>query len=92
MHGIVLTQKPDDWQIFQQVEGKAGVCIKGKYKVIKDAIDVGVVSVHPIVRVVREDDNYMIIPWHEVETEERFLSMRENLKQLYIFLKVGYTE
>lgn len=71
MHGIVLTQKPDDWQIFQQVEGKAGVCIKGKYKVIKDAIDVGVVSVHPIVRVVREDDNYMIIPWHEVETEEK---------------------
>lgn len=71
MHGIVLTERPDDWQILQQTDGKATVLLKGKFKVIQAAINVGVASANPIVRVVREDDNFMVIPWHEARTVHR---------------------
>ncbi len=71
MHGIVLTQRPEDWEIIQQVEGKATIHLAGRFKVIEDAIEVGVASANPIVRVVREDDNYTIIPWHVVDKINR---------------------
>ncbi|MCR5717364.1 MAG: sialate O-acetylesterase [Lachnospiraceae bacterium] len=65
MHGIELTKRPADWEILQQENGSATVTLEGKFQVIKDAIDVGVASARPIIRVVREDDNFTIIPWHE---------------------------
>ena len=71
MHGIVLTQRPDDWEIIQQQEGIAKVRLAGNFKVIQDAIDVGVASAIPVIRVVREDDNFMVIPWHEAAVINR---------------------
>ncbi|MFR6333986.1 MAG: hypothetical protein ACLUOI_37845 [Eisenbergiella sp.] len=63
MHGITLTSGPSDWEIIQQEKGKATVELAGTYKVHPAAIEVGVASATPVVRVMREDDNTTVIPW-----------------------------
>ncbi len=63
MHGIILTQAPEDWEILQQKDGFAEVVLKGKFNVHPAAIKVGVESALPVVRVMREEDNMTVIPW-----------------------------
>lgn len=63
MHGITLTSGPMDWEILQQEKGYAEVTLKGTYNVHPAAIDVGVESALPVVRVMREEDNMTVIPW-----------------------------
>lgn len=67
MHGITLIKRPSDWEILQQENGAAQVTLEGTYQVHPAAIQVGVESVRPIVRVMREDDNTCVIPWTEME-------------------------
>ena len=61
MPGITLTSGPSDWEIIQQEKGKATVELAGTYTVHPAAIDVGVASAPPVVRVMREDDNTCLL-------------------------------
>lgn len=63
MHGITLTSAPADWEILQQKDGFAKVTIEGSYQVHPAAIEVGVASATPVVRVMQEEDNMTVIPW-----------------------------
>lgn len=74
MHGITLTKRPSDWEILQQENGTAQVTLEGTYQVHPAAIQVGVESVRPVVRVMREEDNTCVIPWTEMahKTGENF--------------------
>lgn len=71
MHGITVTSKPEDWEILQQKEGSATVTIAGTYQVHPAAIEVGVESAIPMVRVMREADNMTVIPWTEAKHIEK---------------------
>lgn len=63
MHGITLTSAPADWEIFQQEKGSAVIHLEGSYQVHPAAIQAGVKSAVPVVRVVEEEDNRILIPW-----------------------------
>ncbi|MGI6107020.1 MAG: sialate O-acetylesterase [Lachnospiraceae bacterium] len=63
MHGITLTEAPADWEILQQESGSAKAVLAGHFQVHPAAIEVGVACVRPIYRVVREDDNFPVVPW-----------------------------
>ncbi|MDO4284681.1 MAG: sialate O-acetylesterase [Eubacteriales bacterium] len=63
MHGITLTKRPVDWEVVQQENGTARIRLEGSYRVHPAAIEVGVVSAVPIVRVMREEDNMTVLPW-----------------------------
>ncbi len=63
MHGVFITEGPLDWQIFQQDEGKACVTLSGTFNAPQAAIDIGVESAVPIIRVMSEQDNSQILPW-----------------------------
>lgn len=63
MHGITLLKAPTDWEIFQQENGYAKVRLEGSYVVHPSALNVGVELALPIIRVVREEDNSVVIPW-----------------------------
>lgn len=66
MHGITITKGPADWEIIQQQNGSANITLEGSYYVHPAAIEVGVESVRPIVRLMQEDDNTCVIPWTEM--------------------------
>lgn len=70
MHGITLTKSPTDWEIIQHEDGYAKIKLEGSYQVHKAAIEVGVESAIPIVRVVQEEDNSVVIPWTIADTIE----------------------
>lgn len=75
MHGITLNSAPADWEILQQENGYAQVTLTGTYQVHPAAIEVGVLSTLPVVRVMREEDNMAVIPWTRagrIVTEEGF--------------------
>ena len=67
MHGITLTNRPADWEIIQQENGFGSASLEGVYQVHPAAIQVGVESVRPVVRVMNEEDNSCVIPWTEME-------------------------
>jgi sialate O-acetylesterase len=72
MHGITLTKAPEDWEILQQEDGYARVSLEGYYIIHPAALEVGVESALPIIRVVNEKDNSVVIPWTQGEiTEEK---------------------
>lgn len=62
-HGVTITKSPMDWEIVQQINGFAKIQIEGTYEVHKAALEVGVESALPVVRVVKEEDNCVIVPW-----------------------------
>ena len=66
MHGIALCSGPSDWEILQQKNGSAEVTLKGSYNVHPAALKVGVESVRPMYRIMREDDNSCVCPWTEM--------------------------
>lgn len=68
MHGITLTSAPADWEILQQEDGSARVHLEGKYHVHPAAIQVGVATATPVVRIMREEDNSTVIPWTPAQT------------------------
>lgn len=74
MHGITLTYAPLDWEIIQQENGTGRVKLAGKFNVHPAAIEVGVESATPMVRVMREEDNMAVISWTVADHIER----REN--------------
>lgn len=63
MHGITLTKAPMDWEILQQENGYADIELQGSYQVHEAALKVGVESAIPVVRIVQEENNKVIIPW-----------------------------
>ncbi len=67
MHGITLTSAPMDWEILQQEGGSARIHLAGSYHVHPAAIQVGVATAIPVVRVMREEDNGTVIPWTSAE-------------------------
>ena len=67
LHGITLTERPADWSVLQQEDGRAKVTISGTFRVHPAAIAVGVESAVPCYRVMREDDNMAVIPWTPIQ-------------------------
>ena len=63
MHGITLKKAPMDWEILQQENGSAGIRLEGSFQVHPAAIQVGVLTATPVVRVMREEDNKTVVPW-----------------------------
>ncbi|MBQ8554543.1 MAG: hypothetical protein IJ438_01595 [Clostridia bacterium] len=61
--GVRITQGPSDWQVLQRRNGCAQVYLKGDWQLEKGAIKAGVRSVTPVVRVVNEMDQSLLIPW-----------------------------
>lgn len=66
-YGSSITEGPSDWEILQQKDGYSEVIIKGKYKVHPNLSKEEVLYAFPILRVVREEDNYAVIPWKKAE-------------------------
>ncbi len=71
MHGITLTKAPSDWEILQQEDGSARAVLAGHFQVHPAAIQVGVAKVRPIYRIVREEDNYAVVPWTPLKANIR---------------------
>lgn len=76
MFGMIIKQAPADWEILQQENGSAVVHLSGSYSVPQAALNVGVGYAVPVVRLVRETDNFQIIPWtpaeYTLEDKERY--------------------
>ncbi len=69
MHGVTITQGPEDWEVIQQENGFASVHVEGVYQVHEAALEVGVEKAIPRIRVLRESDNFAIIPWRDMTYE-----------------------
>ena len=65
MHGVFITDGVTDWQIVQHTNGYANLSFSGTWQVPKAAVEIGVKSAVPLIRVVHQDDNSQIIPWTE---------------------------
>jgi len=63
MHGVFIENGVMDWQIVQHDHGAAILNFSGTYIIPVAAIDVGVKTASPMIRVMREDDNSQLIPW-----------------------------
>lgn len=63
IHGLTITEGPEDWQILQHQGGSATVRLKGTWQLHPEAIEIGVAEAHPMARVLGEDDGYPVIPW-----------------------------
>ena len=68
MHGLLMETGPVDWQVLQQENGAATVKLAGSWNAPQAALEIGVASVRPVIRVVEEASNYQIIPWVEVQS------------------------
>lgn len=64
-HGVFIEKGLSDWQIIQHRNGQAVVDFEGTWRVIKDAVKIGVKDAQPLIRVMSEEDNSQIIPWQE---------------------------
>lgn len=62
-YGVRITQGPSDWQVLQRRESRAQVQLKGDWQLEKGAIIAGVRSATPVIRVVHELDQSLLIPW-----------------------------
>lgn len=67
MHGVWIEEGIEDWQILQREQGAAVVCFKGKYRAPEAAIEMGVKTAVPKIRVMSEEDNHSVIGWTECE-------------------------
>lgn len=70
MHGITLTSGPADWEIIQQKDGYGEAVLTGSFQVHHAALEVGVASALPVVRVMSETDNMTVIPWTKADWVE----------------------
>ncbi len=50
IHGLTITEGPQDWQVLQQQNGSATVRMRGVWQVHPDAIEIGVAEAHPMRR------------------------------------------
>lgn len=62
-YGVRITQGVSDWQVFQRHDGRATIRLEGDYQLEKGAIKAGVRSATPIIRVLNELDQTLILPW-----------------------------
>lgn len=60
--GALIENGPMDWQIIQQVNGKADISLGGRWMPVEEHIESKV-----FVRVVREDNSATVIPWRMCE-------------------------
>ena len=67
MFGVIIENGIKDWQIIQHENGYGNINLNGNYQVPQAALNVGVKSATPIIRVLSEDDNSQIIPWSKVD-------------------------
>ncbi len=67
-HGVFIEKGISDWQIVQHTDHKATLDFQGSWRVIKDAVKIGIKDAKPQIRVVSEEDNSQIIPWQDVTT------------------------
>lgn len=62
-YGVRITQGVSDWQVFQRRDGRATIRLQGDYQLEKGAIKAGVRSATPVIRVLNEQDQTLILPW-----------------------------
>ena len=62
-YGVRITQGLSDWQVLQRRDGKAQVHLQGEWQLEKGAIKAGVRSATPVIRVLMEQDQSLILPW-----------------------------
>lgn len=66
-HGMIIDEGPQDWQVLQHTNGSATLPLAGTWSFLQAAIDVGIQSTQPMVRVMSEEDNYPVIPWQHAD-------------------------
>lgn len=64
-HGAFITKGMSDWQILQHHNGVATAHFEGTWRVIKDAVKIGIKAVKPLIRIISELDNTQITTWQE---------------------------
>jgi sialate O-acetylesterase len=69
-YGVFLENGPQDWQIFQQENGKCGVPLSGAWRIRPEERTASSGEPCVMARVLREDDNQPVIPWTPAETRE----------------------
>ncbi len=67
MHGVFIEKGPEDWQILQQSGGWAECVLSGAWVLPQAAAEQGVAEVRPVIRVLREDDSFPVIPWRRTD-------------------------
>lgn len=66
-HGVFIEKGLDDWQIVQHKNKKADITFEGSWRIIKDAVKIGIKDAMPLIRVVSEEDNAQIISWQAAD-------------------------
>ncbi|MEG0767632.1 MAG: sialate O-acetylesterase, partial [Clostridia bacterium] len=62
-YGVQISSGLSDWQVLQRHEGVARVVLAGRWRLEAGAVRAGVQSVTPVLRVVSEQDQSLILPW-----------------------------
>lgn len=62
-YGVKITNGLADWQVLQRRDGCAQVHLQGEWQLEKGAIEAGVRSATPVVRVLMEQDQSLVLPW-----------------------------
>lgn len=62
-YGVKITKGLSDWQVLQRRNGQAAVTLQGEWQLEPGAIRAGVKSATPVLRVVNELDQSLLLPW-----------------------------
>lgn len=62
-YGVRITQGLADWQVLQRRDGRARVHLQGDWQLERGAVKAGVRSATPVIRVLMEQDQSLILPW-----------------------------
>lgn len=62
-YGVKITEGLSDWQVLQRRDGRAQVHLRGEWQLEKGAIKAGVRSATPVIRVLMEQDQSLVLPW-----------------------------
>lgn len=61
--GVKITKGLADWQVLQRRDGRASITLEGEWQLEPGAVWAGVKSATPVVRVVNELDQSLVLPW-----------------------------
>lgn len=61
--GVKISAGLSDWQVLQRHDGKAEVSLCGRWRLEDGAVRAGVRSVTPVIRVMSELDQRVVLPW-----------------------------
>lgn len=63
MYGVLIEEGISDWQILQHKNGEAKTSLRGSWSVPEAAVKVGVLLAEPVIRLISEEDNRILLPW-----------------------------